>query len=225
MTVLESLCAVLFDFDYTLADSSTGVVVCVGYALEELGLPTAPREAICHTIGLSLAETLRSLAGEQALPLAPEFSRLFMHKADDVMVASTVLLAGVPALLTDLRGRGLRVGIVSSKYAFRIAAVMRREGLLDAVDTIVGGEDVAALKPAPDGLLEAMSRLGTTPETTLYVGDSVVDAVAARSAGVPFVGVLSGTTPAVSFGPYPRLAVLEDATALVGLLDGLMGRG
>ncbi len=46
--------AVLFDFDYTLGDSSEGIVLCVNRALESLGRPPAPPEAIRPTIGLSL---------------------------------------------------------------------------------------------------------------------------------------------------------------------------
>ena len=57
--------AILFDFDYTLADSSRGVIDCIGYALGALRLPPVSEEAACRTIGLSLADTLAALAGPQ----------------------------------------------------------------------------------------------------------------------------------------------------------------
>jgi hypothetical protein len=50
--------AILFDFDLTLANSTAGVVECVGYALRELGLPPADRTSILRTVGLSLPRTL-----------------------------------------------------------------------------------------------------------------------------------------------------------------------
>jgi len=211
--------AVLFDFDYTLADSSAGVVAAVSYALDVLGLPAAPCEAICRTIGLSLEDTLVALCGEGAAPLAPEFQRLFRLKADEVMAAATTLYAGVAESLAALRRRGLALGVVSSKYAYRIEAVLQREGLLDAVDTIIGGGDVAALKPAADALQEAMRRLGVTASATVYVGDSVVDAEAARRAGVPFIAVLTGPTRAEEFAAYPHLTLLHDVTGLVAYLE------
>ena len=43
--------AVMFDFDFTLADSSEGVVICVNHALSRMGLPESPADAIARTIG------------------------------------------------------------------------------------------------------------------------------------------------------------------------------
>ena len=58
----------------------------------------------------------------------------------------------------------------------------------------MGGEDVKAPKPSPEGVLFALEHLGSTPEETLYIGDSTVDAETARNAGVDFAGVLNGMT-------------------------------
>jgi phosphoglycolate phosphatase-like HAD superfamily hydrolase len=51
-------------------------------------------------------------------------------------------------------------------------------------------EDVAKPKPDPEGLLRILN--GRAPESAVYVGDSVDDALASRAAGIPFVGVLFG---------------------------------
>ena len=53
--------AVIFDFDYTLADSSQGAIECINFALTEMGLDCVPAEAACRTIGLSLSETFLTL--------------------------------------------------------------------------------------------------------------------------------------------------------------------
>ena len=53
--------AILFDFDYTLADSSLGVIDCVGYAAQEMGLSLPVPEQIKMTIGLSLPDTFSFL--------------------------------------------------------------------------------------------------------------------------------------------------------------------
>jgi len=54
MRMKGSIQIVVFDFDYTLADSSTGVVHSANHALETLGLPPADEERIKRTIGLPL---------------------------------------------------------------------------------------------------------------------------------------------------------------------------
>ena len=102
--------AVIFDFDYTLADSSKGVVECINYALTNLGLPAASPEAIYTTIGLSLADTLARLTGQRLATQSREFAGLFTRHADEVMTASTVLYDSVPPAIQRLKKRGLKLG-------------------------------------------------------------------------------------------------------------------
>jgi phosphoglycolate phosphatase len=212
---------ILFDFDYTLADSSAGVIDCIGFALRELGLPPVSDDAACRTIGLSLAATLVVLAGPQPADVIAAFARLFVEQADRVMADKTALFPAVRETLAGLRGRGLKLGIVSTKYRRRIETILRREGLLSHLAVIVGGEDVAAHKPDPESLMLAMQRLVMGPDETLYVGDSLTDAEAAKRAGMPFVAVLSGTTEREAFVEYEVCGVIEALGGLMGLLEKL----
>lgn len=110
------------------------------------------------------------------------------------MVDWTVLLPGAREAVGSLREKGFQTGIVSTKYRSRIEKVLRRENLSDAFDVIVGGEDVSAHKPDPEGLFRAIESLGASRERTLYVGDSAIDALTAERADVSFAAVLSGVT-------------------------------
>ena len=204
----------IFDFDYTLADSSRAVIECANTGLRGLGLPAAPPGAICRTIGLSLPETLVRLAGEKQRPLAAEFRRFWRRRSDQIMVDWTVLLPGAREAVRSLREKRLQTAIVSTKYRSRIEKVLRRERLRDAFEVIVGGEDVSAHKPDPEGLLRAIDDLGACRETTLYVGDSVVDAQTAERAGVAFAAVLSGVTRREEFNGFAVERVLEDLREL-----------
>jgi phosphoglycolate phosphatase len=206
--------AILFDFDYTLADSSSAVVECANTALRAMGLPGAAEHDICRTIGLALPETLVRLAGEQHRHRAEEFRRHWRQRSDQIMVAWTQCFPCVPNTLDELKQCGFALGIVSTKYRERIAAVLGREGLDHYFDTIVGGEDVESFKPDPGGLLAAIERLAVPLERALYVGDSVTDAETARRAGVPFLAVLSGKTEQEEFAAYPKEAVLPSVADL-----------
>lgn len=210
--------AVLLDFDYTLVDSSRGAAECINYALREMGLAAVSHEQACRTIGLSLADTLARLAGEAQRARAAEFTHLFRLRADQVMADLTVLLPGVPAALAPLHRGGLRLGIVSTKYRYRIEGLLAREGLADLFSAIVGGEDVSQPKPEPEGLLLAAARLGVRAEECLYAGDTVTDAEAARRAGMAFVAVLSGMTGRDEFAGYLVRAFLPDLAGLPAFL-------
>ncbi|MBN1137948.1 MAG: HAD-IA family hydrolase [Anaerolineae bacterium] len=211
--------AILFDFDYTLADSSRGVIDCVGSALQQLGLSSASDEAVCRTIGLSLGDTLVQLAGPEHAHLRDAFVRLFVQRADQVMSDKTVLFGSVPEAVRLLKDKGMALGIVSTKFRYRIETVLKRERVLDLFDVIVGGEDVTRHKPDPESLHLAMEKLNA-PGDVLYVGDSLTDAEAARRASVPFVAVLSGVTPGDAFHGHEPLAIVQDLPDLVDWLAG-----
>jgi phosphoglycolate phosphatase len=199
----ESLRAVVFDFDYTLADSSAGTMECINFALTNLGLPAVSPARAYETIGLSLSETFYVLAGITDEALASHFARFFVQRADMVMEPLTHLYDSVPQTVGALRQRGIPLAIVSTKFRYRIEQILKRHGLSGQFDVIVGGEDVTDHKPDPSGLLLALACLGVRPDEAIYIGDHVVDAEAARRAGVPFVAVLSGTCRKEDFADHP----------------------
>jgi phosphoglycolate phosphatase len=210
--------SVIFDFDYTLADSSAGEVECVNYAFRAMNLPPAAKADIHAMIGISLPETFKRLTGDAGKTGADRFVELFIQRADAVMLDYIVLFDSARPAVQQLVGNGLTLGIVSTKYRRRISAFLQREGLTHAFKVVVGGEDVAAHKPDPTGLLMALEKLGYVSSQTIYVGDSVVDAETAQRANVPFVAVLSGVTPKNAFRGYAPLAVIDNLQMLPSLL-------
>ena len=164
--------SVIFDFDYTLADSSCGEVECVNYALRAMNLPPAANSDIHAMIGVSLPETFRRLTREANQTRSDKFVELFIRRADEVMLDYVVLFDSVRPAVKQLIANGLTLGIVSTKYHRRIEAFLKREKLTDAFNIIVGGEDVTTHKPDPTGLLMALEKLGHSSAQTVYVGDT-----------------------------------------------------
>lgn len=210
--------AVVFDFDYTLADSSAGILKCIDYALQHMGLPPAPESRMRDSIGLTLANTLTFLTGSEDVAAGAEFTRLFVDHADRIMADHTVLYDTAPQVVTALRTAGLPLGIVSTKYRYRIEGILQREALLQHFDIIVGGEDVTDHKPHPISLQQALQHLDCPPEQAVYIGDHSVDAEAAKRAGVPFVAVLTGTSGRHLFDTAQCLGILHDLSGLPSLL-------
>ena len=212
--------AIVFDFDLTLADSTKGVIECVNFALDGMDLTRADDERIKHTIGLSLRATFENLTGQERSENTDEFISRYVELADQVMVDLTVMYNCVPDTAAQLIETGFELGIVSTKFRYRIVDILEREGLSDRFGVIVGGEDVTEHKPHPEGLLTAVSRLRMQTGNVYYVGDSMVDALTAERAGIPFIAVLTGTTGENEFNELPNIAVIDDVSALPGLFDG-----
>lgn len=207
---------VIFDFDYTLADSSEGIVECVNYAAARLGLDPIPPTNIRKTIGLSLPDTCLELTGRD--DIADEFSRQFILRADEIMADMTEIMDSVPETIAILKERGYPLGIVSTKFRRRIETILAREGLLELFQVIVGGEDVARFKPHPEGINLSLRKLGCTPSDSVYVGDSLVDLETAKRAGIPFIAVLTGPTSREEFRSDYVSAILERISDLPAIL-------
>ncbi len=217
--------AVLFDFDYTLADSSQGIEDCVNHALAQMGFPAAPARAIGETVGLSLAETFCRLRGPATPEQCAEFSRYFIARADKIMVDAIVLYDSARHVIPELKQRGLALGVLSTKFRRRIHAVLQREHMRNYFDVIVGGEDVVNHKPHPEGALKAVDALQVAVDEVLYIGDSVVDAETAKRAQLPFAAVLTGVTPRHAFISYHPVAFIDSLAAVPGLLSQANGAG
>lgn len=197
----------IFDFDYTLGDSTDGIVICVNDALEKMGHTMAERESVRRTIGLHLEETYRVLTGDERKEQAAEFSRLFIEKADQVMTDSTCLFPGTLELLEKWKKQGYKLGIVTTKYHYRIDDILKKYQAGDLLDIIVGGDEVKHPKPDPEGVMKVLDQWQMDKSQVLYVGDSLVDARTAQNAGVDFAGVTTGTTGKEELENYPNFGV------------------
>ena len=188
--------AYLFDFDYTLADSSRGIVMCFRNVLAMHGHDGISDEAIKRTIGKTLEESFTILTGIDDKETLAAYRKEYVAQADKLMTANTVLFPETLDVLSRLKDRGAKIGIISTKYRY-------------SLDIIVGGEDVKTPKPSPEGLMFAIGRLGLETADVLYCGDSTVDAETARNAGADFAGVLHGMTTRYELEMYPHVKIMD----------------
>ena len=205
----------LFDFDYTLADSSRGITLCFRHVLERNGYAGVTDEAIRRTIGKTLEESFSILTGVTDPDRLAAFKAEYRREADVHMTPNTRLFPETLRVLRTLKERGAKIGIISTKYRFRIHDTMDQHLPADFLDIVVGGEDVSRAKPDPEGLLYAIRQLGVKKKRVLYIGDSTVDAETAQAAGVDFAGVTHGVTTADELAAYPHRRIMDSLTELL----------
>ncbi len=207
--------AVLFDFDYTLGDSTAPIVDSYTAALTAMGWPAPEREAVRRTVGYTLEDGYTMITGDADEPRRREFFRRFKEHAEPIMTRTTVLCPGAAELLDWLKSGGIPAGIVSTKGGDVIDGIFRKQGLRDRLALIVGGQDVTRAKPDPEGLDRAVEQLKEDKRAVLFCGDTVIDAETARRAGVDFCAVLNGTTSAPAFAEYPHVHIAPDLADLL----------
>lgn len=205
---------ILFDFDYTLADATKGIVSSFNYAFSKLDLPECNPESIKKTVGLPLDKAFIQLTNSRNEALTNRFLSLFREKANKVMSRDTMLYADTINTLRYLKRSGLNTGIVTTKHHFRIVETLNLHGALDLIDIIVGGEEVKVPKPSPEGLLLAIDSLKEERSNVLYIGDSLIDAKTALAANVDFAAVTTGTTERAEFSQYPHIKIIKNLSEL-----------
>ena len=184
----------VFDFDLTLADSSEGILECFKHVLKEFGYPPKDDRTIYNTIGMTLVDAFDLLTDMPDNPQREDMRKAYVKKADEVMVKKTYFYDDTIAILQTLQNAGVKVGIVSTKYRYRIVNTFNEQAGSLPVDIIVGGEDVTRAKPDPQGLDLIIERFGADKSDVLYIGDSYIDAETALNSGVDFSGVTTGST-------------------------------
>lgn len=207
----------LFDFDYTLANSEVGIVKCFELLMEQEHYPIRSREEIKRTIGLPMSEALSILTGETDADKIQELKDKYTVFADLYMTENTHLYADTAKVLHTLNEQGVKIAIISSKTRRRIMQTLVRDKIDTLVEFIIGSEDKYAYKPAPDGILEAIKRLGVNKNEVIYIGDNIVDAKAAQNAKVDFAAVLTGNNTHDEFLEYANVKIMSCLSELLNL--------
>ena len=204
----------LFDFDYTLADSSKGIVMCFRHILSRYGYDNISDEQIKRTIGKTLEASFSILTGVTNMDTLLKFRKEYEIEANQHMNINTILYPETIQVLETLKKQNCKLGIISTKYRYRIEGLLTHYFSDDFFDIILGGEDVLEHKPSPEGLLKAIEQLAVSKDQVLYIGDSIVDAEAAERAEISFAGVLHGMTTKEELKAFPHFIVMNDLTEL-----------
>lgn len=114
----------LFDFDYTLADSSRGIVTCFRNVLNQHGYTDVTDEDIKRTIGKTLEESFSILTGVTDEDQLAGFKSEYRKEADTHMTINTVLFLETKSVLLALKDAGAFIGIISTKYRYRIKEML-----------------------------------------------------------------------------------------------------
>lgn len=212
--------AVFFDFDYTLGDATEAIVAGFQYAFAKMGLPEPEREAVRRTIGMMLEDEYTVLTGRQR-PGKPRPLPEAVHREGRPPPG------GEHPALPRRGGAAHRPAPAGHPRRHRQHQKDRHPpgraagpGRGPPAHLHRGGDQCAAPKPDPQGLLASVNALGLAPAEVLFCGDTTIDGETARRAGTHFCAVLNGTTGAGgvpgrpgALRPHGRLPVGSQAVA------------
>lgn len=183
---------IIFDLDGTLLNTLEGLKNSTNFALKKFNCPEITLEQTRSFVGNGVRKLI-----ERAIPNGeknPDFEKClntFKEHYSKTMYQKTVAYDGIEDMLTELKRKGIKTGVVSNKFDTAVKELCKNyfDGLIIVA---IGESPNVRKKPAPDSVLKAMEILGAKPENTLYVGDSDVDIQTAKNTNLKSVGVTWG---------------------------------
>jgi phosphoglycolate phosphatase len=221
-----NLQAVMIDLDGTMVDTLGDFEAALNYALADLHIPTANRTLIERSIGKGSEHLIRSVLKHQlALPevagnarnveqlFTPVWERYEQHYLS-INGDFSKVFPGVIEGLAQLKAMGLPLACLTNKPVSFTTPLLIDKGLSSFFEKVFGGDSFERKKPDPLPLLKTCEALGSSPNRTLMVGDSVNDAQAANAAGCPLVLMTYGYNHGEPIQNIPALAWIDSLNEL-----------
>lgn len=189
----------IFDLDGTLIDSRLDLIHSVNAMLRHFGRPELPGDVVASYVGDGAPMLVRRALGDprdegfvkEALEYFLGYYRV--HKLDH-----THVYEGVKEMLVAIgNSNGVRrqMAVLSNKPVIPSRAIVEALGMAEFFIHVYGGNSFATKKPDPHGVQTILRETKTQPEEALMVGDSSIDVITGRNAGLWTCGVTYGFAP------------------------------
>ncbi len=180
----------LFDVDGTLIDTTELIYRCFVHTCSVFGQGPVSPETVQKHIGLTLRTQLAVYLGPQSPEKMEEIVAEHMRYQLSIYRDYLRLFPGVKEGLAELKGRGKRMAIVSSRFRSSLDLYLSELGVFDFFDVLVTPESTQKHKPDPEPALRALDLLQCPADRALFVGDAEFDILCGARAGMDTAFVL-----------------------------------
>ena len=179
---MKSVDLIIFDLDGTLIDSRKDIANAVNFTLREVGLQEKSLSEISSFIGMGVEDLLRKSLGKKQDTVFDRAKGIFEEYYRKHSSDSSVLYPGVKEILEYFKDKR-KIIITNRNYEFA-ALTLKAKGINDYFEEIIGGDDIACMKPSSCPLDKAMHRLDIDKGKTIIVGDMDIDILSGKRAGI-----------------------------------------
>jgi phosphoglycolate phosphatase len=181
----------IFDLDGTLVDSKKDLTASVNYIRNRFDLPDLTEHEIARFIGNGALMLIRRALGHQATEANVQAGlQMFLSYYRAHMLDSTVLYPGVRETLDRLAT--CKLAVLTNKPVHFSCSMLDGLGIYRLFDAVYGGNSFDHKKPDPVGIYQILSDTKGQRERAWMIGDSAVDVLTGRNAGVRTCGVTYG---------------------------------
>jgi len=205
---------ILFDLDGTLIDSTDAIVSTFHHSFDVHKFEHPKDEEIMALIGYPLDVMYARL--DVPDELVWDFVATYKERYRKISTQKTELLeCARDAVINAYEFATL--GIVTTKTGSYSEILMEHFGLMQYFDVLIGREHVQNPKPHQEPILKALESLDVQDKDIWMIGDTKLDLISAKNAGINSVGVLTGYDDIDSLKKY-TLFIKDDAREAIEFL-------
>lgn len=171
--------AILFDFDGTLADTLPFYIKAYDAALQSVGFKFNEKEIAKHCFGKSESVICKTLGVPDK---TEEFAQAYFSAVKELFKKAP-LFEDTISILNFLKDHNIKIIVITFAYRWYIDQMIKQYKLERYFDFILSTDDVVNIKPHPEAVLTAITKLKVRPEETLVIGDSKSDILMGKAAG------------------------------------------
>jgi len=220
--------AVIFDLDDTLVESTVDFTKFKRLVIQRIGTHGddsslySPDETIVEIVA-RFEDRMRDRGVDEneIRTMLADLDRI-MDGVELERVSETTAINGAVELLSFLREKGMKIGILTRGCEEYALTVLRITGMQTLVDKIECRNSNTKAKPDPDSYLNLVRMLGVPKEETIFVGDHPMDAQCAANAGVPFMAVQTGDVPEDVLKDAGSVEIFTDVKHMIGWFEKVL---
>jgi phosphoglycolate phosphatase len=198
----------IFDLDGTLVDSRLDLANAVNAVRSHMGMSLLTNERVYSYVGNGAPVLIRRSLGDQATEAqVQEALEYFLEYYGEHDLDYTTLYPGVREALDRFRDAGKQMAVLTNKPVRMTRSIIEGLGVGGHFFQLYGGNSFEQKKPHPIGVETLMREAAVDRARTMMVGDSSVDVLTARNAGIACCGVTYGFQPETLADPAPDLLV------------------
>jgi len=212
--------AVVFDFDGTLALLNIDFAQMRRDILDLALSYGIPIDGLEQLFVLEMIAEIRSRIGRPRCGRDVRFARQAMELVTGrelAGAANSLLFPGVREMFTELRGRGIKTGILTRNCLEAVRVIF--PDVLNYSDAVVTRDDTPRVKPDPEHIRVVLRRLGRDPCRSAMVGDHPMDITVGKEVGALAIGVLTGYSNADDLNAAGADLILERAAEITSWLE------
>lgn len=208
----------IFDLDGTLLDSIEGLATAMNKVLKKHGYPTHEPDAYKHFVG----NGIRMLV-ERAMPQdrQAEADALFQEMMATYKIDYKIGLKpynGIDTMLNGALKEGHTIAMITNKFQFMADVIMPAYFGDYPFTHIIGRGERFPAKPSPESILYVLEQTGISKEDAYMIGDTEVDLMAARQAGIKEIYVSWGFRKPSELADYSPKITIDKPEALLDVV-------